>query len=92
MEGGGRRIQLKKNDITCAERESERERGREIGEVARMKGASERRLGETALDGLTAEQMWTSEGGRERERQGGRKRMTDIERKRGSIFIDLLVT
>lgn len=28
-EGGGRRIRLKKNDITCAERGRARERGRE---------------------------------------------------------------
>lgn len=37
-EGGGRRIQLKKNDITCAARASEREGKREKGwEVAWMK-------------------------------------------------------
>lgn len=56
------------------------ERGREIGEVVRMKGASERRLGETALDGLTAEQMWTSEGERETGREKENDRYREKER------------
>lgn len=75
-EGGGRRIQLKKNDITCAgrgrKREREIKRGRGVGggiEVARASG------GETALDGLAAEQMWMRGGGhvkgRDREKREG---------------------
>lgn len=75
-EGEGRRIQLKKNDITCAVRERETERGRERErgwEVARMKRAR----GETALDGLAAEQMWM----KARDGQRGRMGKTEIERK-----------
>lgn len=78
-EGGeGRRIQLKKNDITCAAREEERERERG--------GWSESEQGETVLDGL--EQMWMKE--REREIDGQEEKMRKTER--GSIFIDRLVT
>lgn len=57
-EGDGRRTQLKKNDITCAVRVRETERG---WEAAWMNGVSESKQGETALDGLAAEQMWIEE-------------------------------
>lgn len=70
-EGRGRRIQLKKNDITCAAREEERERERE------WRGWSESEQGETALDGL--EQMWMKERGRDGQEE--RTRKTEIERK-----------
>lgn len=54
-----------------------------------MDEASESKQGETALDGLAAEQMWMRQREMDREREWERQRWRG---KRGSIFIDLLVT
>lgn len=68
---GGRRIQLKKYDITCA-----KERGSERGAGERMGGGTVRvrASGETALDGLAAEQMWVRKGWMEKKGRAEREK------------------
>lgn len=84
---GGRRIQLKKNDITCAAIEGGG--GGRGGGNGRWHRKSKRKWGDTEIDGLAAEQMWMREGGKEGKRDC--ERQTSRE-KRGSFFIDQLVT
>lgn len=79
---GGRRIQLKKNDITCAA--IERRGGRREGGNGRWHRKSKRKWGDTEIDGLAAEQMWMREGGKERENVKDRRRE---EREGASLLI-----